>query len=184
MIAKKLIVLFILFCNILVFGQASITMQNTYPTNYFGNPLEIPLILSGTFGELRPNHFHAGLDIKTQQREGLNVLASADGYISRIRIAHWGYGKALYITHSNGYTTVYGHLQKFSDRIETYIKKQQYKNESFEIQAYPSAAELPIKKGEIIALSGSTGGFMGPHLHFEIRDSASEKTILSFLGFK
>lgn len=181
MFVKKLILLFVLCSNILAFGQASITMQNTYPTNYFGSPLEIPLILSGTFGELRPNHFHAGLDIKTQQREGLNVLASADGYISRIRIAHWGYGKALYITHSNGYTTVYGHLQKFSDRIEAYIKKQQYKNESFEIQAYPSASELPITKGEIIALSGRTGGFMGPHLHFEIRDSSTEKTINPFL---
>ncbi|KUO64521.1 MAG: peptidase M23 [Lutibacter sp. BRH_c52] len=178
---KKLIAIFILCSNILAYGQATVTMQNTYPTNYFGSPLDIPLILSGTFGELRPNHFHAGLDIKTQQREGLNVLASADGYISRIRIAHWGYGKALYITHSNGYTTVYGHLQKFSDRIEAYIRKQQYKNESFEIQAYPSASELPIKKGEIIALSGSTGGFMGPHLHFEIRDSSTEKTINPFL---
>lgn len=185
MFVKKLILLLLLCSNILVFGQASITMQNTYPSNYFESPLEIPLILSGTFGELRPNHFHAGLDIKTQQREGLNVLASADGYISRIRIAHWGYGKALYITHSNGYTTVYGHLQKFSDKIEAYIKKQQYKNESFEVQAYPSASELPIKKGEIIALSGSTGGFMGPHLHFEIRDSATEKTINPFLfGFQ
>lgn len=181
MFVKKLIVLLLLCCNILVFGQANITVQNTYPTNYFGNPLEVPLILAGTFGELRPNHFHAGLDIKTQQREGLNVLASADGYISRIRIAHWGYGKALYITHSNGYTTVYGHLQKFSDRIEAYIKKQQYKNESFEIQAYPSASELPVKKGEIIALSGRTGGFLGPHLHFEIRDSSSEKSINPFL---
>ena len=178
---KKLIAIFILCSNVLAYGQATVTMQNTYPTNYFGSPLDIPLILSGTFGELRPNHFHAGLDIKTQQREGLNVLASADGYISRIRIAHWGYGKALYITHSNGYTTVYGHLQKFSDSIEAYIRKQQYKNESFEIQAYPSASELPIKKGEIIALSGSTGGFMGPHLHFEIRDSSSEKTINPFL---
>jgi murein DD-endopeptidase MepM/ murein hydrolase activator NlpD len=178
---KKITVLFILCSNILAYGQATVTMQNTYPTNYFGSPLEIPLILSGTFGELRPNHFHAGLDLKTQQREGLNVLASADGYISRIRIAHWGYGKAIYITHSNGYTTVYGHLQKFSDRIEAYIKKQQYKNESFEIQAYPSASELPIKKGEIIALSGRTGGFMGPHLHFEIRDSSTEKTINPFL---
>ncbi len=177
---KKLIVLLMLFCNTLAFGQATVTMQNTYPTNYFGSPLDIPLILSGTFGELRPNHFHAGLDIKTQQREGLNVLAAADGYISRIRIAHWGYGKALYITHSNGYTTVYGHLQKFSDRIEAYIKKQQYKNESFEVQAYPSASELPITKGEIIALSGRTGGFMGPHLHFEIRDLSTEKTINPF----
>ena len=181
MFVKKLILIFILCFNILAFGQASITMQNTYPTNYFGSPLEIPLILSGTFGELRPNHFHAGLDFKTQQKEGLNVLAAADGYVSRIRIAHWGYGKALYITHSNGYTTVYGHLQKFSDKIEAYIKKQQYKNESFEVQEHPSASELPIKKGEIIALSGRTGGFMGPHLHFEIRDSSTEKTINPFL---
>jgi len=181
MFVKKLILLLVLSSNFLVFGQASITMQNTYPTNYFESPLEIPLILAGTFGELRPNHFHAGLDLKTQQREGLKVCASADGYISRIRIAHWGYGKALYITHSNGYTTVYGHLQKFSDKIEAYIKKQQYKNESFEVQVNPSASELPIKKGEIIALSGRTGGFMGPHLHFEIRDSASEKTINPFL---
>jgi len=178
---KKLIALLILTSHLLVFGQASMTMQNTYPTSYFGSPLDIPLILAGTFGELRPNHFHAGLDIKTQQREGLNVLASAEGYVSRIKIAHWGYGKVIYITHPNGYTTVYGHLQKFSDRIEAYIKKQQYKNESFEIQVYPSASELPVAKGEIIALSGSTGGFIGPHLHFEIRDSSTEKTINPFL---
>lgn len=178
---KKLIALLILTSHFLVFGQASMTMQNTYPTSYFGSPLDIPLILAGTFGELRPNHFHAGLDIKTQQREGLNVLASAEGYVSRIKIAHWGYGKVIYITHPNGYTTVYGHLQKFSDRIEAYIKKQQYKNESFEIQEYPSASELPVAKGEIIALSGSTGGFIGPHLHFEIRDSSTEKTINPFL---
>ncbi|MFZ3274770.1 MAG: M23 family peptidase, partial [Lutibacter sp.] len=68
-------------------------MQNTYPTDYFGSPLDIPLVLAGTFAELRPNHFHAGLDIKTQQREGLNVCASAGGYVSRIKISHWGYGK-------------------------------------------------------------------------------------------
>lgn len=178
---KKLIAILILCSNFLVYGQASITIQNTYPTSYFGSPLDIPLILAGTFGELRPNHFHAGLDIKTQQREGLNVLASAEGYVSRIKIAHWGYGKVIYITHPNGYTTVYGHLQKFSDRIEGYIKKQQYKNESFEIQIYPNASELPVAKGEIIALSGSTGGFIGPHLHFEIRDSSTEKTINPFL---
>lgn len=169
--------LLMLCSNIFIFGQASITMQNTYPTNYFGSPLEIPLILSGTFGELRPNHFHAGLDIKTQQREGLKVCASAEGYVSRIKISHWGYGKVIYITHPNGYTTVYGHLQKFSNHIEAYVKKQQYKNETFEIQLFPAASELPVTDGEIIALSGSTGGFVGPHLHFEIRDTSSEKTI-------
>jgi len=141
------------------------------------NPLDIPLVLAGTFGELRTNHFHAGLDLKTEQREGLKVYAAASGYVSRIKISHWGYGKAIYITHPNGYTTVYAHLQKFNKRIEAYIKKQQYKKESFEIQLFPSSKELPITKSEIIALSGSTGGFVGPHLHFEIRGTKTEKPI-------
>ncbi|MGV8946362.1 MAG: M23 family metallopeptidase [Lutibacter sp.] len=178
---KKFIATLALCSSIFVFGQANVTIQNTYPTNYFGSPLDIPLILAGTFGELRPNHFHAGLDLKTQQREGLNVCASAEGYVSRIKVSHWGYGKVMYISHPNGYTTVYGHLQRFSPRIEAYLKKQQYKNESFEIQLFPAASELPVLKGEIIAISGSTGGFIGPHLHFEIRDTSTEKTINPFL---
>ncbi|WP_240665662.1 M23 family metallopeptidase [Lutibacter sp. HS1-25] len=161
----------------MTFSQGTLFVNNSFPTDYFGNPLEIPLILSGTFGELRPNHFHAGLDIKTQQKDGLNVLASASGYVSRIKISHWGYGKVIYVTHPNGFTTVYAHLQKFNNNIETYLKKQQYKKESFEIELFPSANELPISKGEIIALSGSTGGYAGPHLHFEIRDSRTEETI-------
>ncbi len=144
--------------------------QNNYPQDYFNPPLEIPLILSGSFGELRSNHFHSGLDIKTQQREGLKVLACADGFVSRIKIAHFGYGKALYITHPNGYTTVYGHLQKFSPEIEAYIKKQQYEKESYEIELFPSAETLPVTKGSLVAYSGNTGGSGGPHLHFEIRD--------------
>tara|TARA_R110001583_G_scaffold77623_4_gene211241 strand:- start:32581 stop:34248 length:1668 start_codon:yes stop_codon:yes gene_type:complete len=160
-----------------VFGQGDATLNNTFPSNYFDNPLDIPLILAGTFGELRTNHFHAGLDLKTKQRKGLKVYAAAGGYVSRIKISHWGYGKAIYITHPNGYTTVYAHLKKFNDRIETYIKKRQYKKESFEIQVFPSSEELPISKNEIIALSGSTGGFVGPHLHFEIRDTKTEKPI-------
>jgi hypothetical protein len=145
--------------------------QNPYPQDYFRAPLDITLILSGTFGELRSNHFHSGLDIKTQQREGLAVYAVADGYISRIKISHFGYGKALYITHPNGYVTVYGHLQKFSPTIEAYIKKLQYEQETFEIEVFPNSNELPISKSDIIALSGNTGGSGGPHLHFEIRDN-------------
>ena len=160
-----------------MFGQGEATLNNTLPTNYFQNPLEIPLVLSGTFGELRTNHFHAGLDLKTQQREGFNVFSAAKGYVSRIKISHWGYGKAIYITHPNGYTTVYAHLKKFNAKIESYIKTKQYKKESFEIQVFPSAKELPINKNEIIAFSGSTGGFVGPHLHFEIRDTKTEKPI-------
>lgn len=148
--------------------------QEKYSQDYFQNPLEVPMYLAGTFGELRSNHFHAGLDIKTQQREGLNVLASADGYVSRIKISEWGYGKVVYITHPNGYTTVYAHLKKFNTKIEAYLKKEQYKKEKFEIQLFPKKEELQILKGEIIAFSGSTGGFVAPHLHFEIRDSNSK----------
>ena len=148
----------------------ALNSQNNYPQNYFANPLEVPLVLSGSFAELRSNHFHSGLDIKTQQREGLKVLASADGFVSRIKIAHFGYGKALYITHPNGYTTVYGHLQKFSPEIEAYIKKQQYEKESFEVELFPSAETLIVTKGNLVAYSGNTGGSGGPHLHFEIRD--------------
>ena len=94
---------------LLLYGTSGFAQQS-YPKDYFASPMDIPLVLSGSFGELRSNHFHAGIDIKTQQVEGLSILASADGYISKIKISHWGYGKVLYITHPNGYTSVYGHL--------------------------------------------------------------------------
>ncbi|OBQ56641.1 M23 family metallopeptidase [Tamlana sp. s12] len=144
--------------------------QSNYPQDYFTNPLEVPIVLSGTFAELRSNHFHSGMDIKTQHRTGLNVVASADGYISRIKVSHWGYGKALYITHPNGYTTVYGHLSKFAPEIEAHVKKLQYEQESYEIEDFPKAGVLNVTKGSLVAYSGNTGGSGGPHLHFEIRD--------------
>ncbi|MFD2824744.1 M23 family metallopeptidase [Lacinutrix iliipiscaria] len=147
------------------------TAQSIYPTDYFRPPLDITLVAAGTFGELRSNHFHSGIDIKTQQREGLKVYAAASGYVSRIKVSHFGYGKALYITHPNGYTTVYGHLQKFSPKIEAYVKAQQYEKESFEIELFPNLEDLTIEKSEIIAFSGNTGGSGGPHLHYEIRDN-------------
>ena len=156
--------------------------QATYPKDYFVKPLDIPLILSGTFGELRSNHFHSGLDIKTQQREGLNVFASAEGYVSRIKISHWGYGKALYITHPNGFTTVYGHLKKFSPAIEAYVKKHQYEQERYEIQLFPKENELQVAKKEIVALSGNSGGSGGPHLHYEIRDANARPINPMFFG--
>jgi murein DD-endopeptidase MepM/ murein hydrolase activator NlpD len=182
---KNLGFIIILIVSIGGFSQNSTSLNKEYPENFFRNPLDIPLAFSGSFGELRTNHFHSGLDLRTLQREGLKVYTSAEGYVSRIKISHWGFGKAIYIRHPNGYTSVYAHLKKFSDRIEAYIKKQQYKKESFEIQVFPGADALPISKNEVIAFSGNTGGSMGPHLHFEIRDSRTEKPINPmFFGVK
>lgn len=144
--------------------------QSENAVGFFNNPLEVPLVLSGTFGELRSNHFHGGLDIKTQQREGLPVLAAAEGYVSRINISHYGYGKALYILHPNGFTTVYGHLKEFPPKISSYVKKRQYEKESYEIELFPDPSDLKVEQGELVAYSGNTGGSGGPHLHFEIRD--------------
>ena len=152
--------------------------QEKYPKNYFQNPLDIPLELSGTFGELRSNHFHAGLDIKTQGKVGFKVFAVADGYISRIKVQQYGYGKTIYITHPNGYTSVYGHLSKFNTKIDAYVKRIQYKKENYETgNIFPKKGAFILKKGQIIAFSGDTGGSGGPHLHFEIRDTKTEHVI-------
>ena len=119
--------------------------SQNYDQNYFSSPLEIPLFLSGNFGELRSNHFHAGLDIKTQGVEGQKVLAVADGYVSRIKVSPYGYGNALYITHPNGYTSVYGHLKKYNDVLSNYIEQEQYAKESFAIQLFPTPFKYQIK---------------------------------------
>lgn len=164
----------------LILTISSICLAQTtdkYPKQYFISPMAIQTEPSGTFGELRNNHFHSGLDFKTKQKEGLEVYAAADGFISRIKYSSFGYGKAIYVTHSNGYTTVYGHLQKANSDIEKYIKKNQYDQKTFEIELFPKKDELKVKKGELIAYSGNTGGSGGPHLHFEYRDTASEEII-------
>jgi len=139
--------------------------------------LEIPIQLSGTFGELRNNHFHAGLDIRTQGRQGLKVRSVQEGRISRIRISVSGYGKTLYIEHPNGTTSVYAHLKKFAPKIEEFVKKNQYKKESFIIQIFPKVDEFPIDAGELIGYSGNTGGSNGPHLHFEMRKTIGQLPI-------
>lgn len=139
--------------------------------DYFEFPIQPDKMnfLSGNMGELRSSHFHAGLDIKTAGKEGLNVFAAAEGYVSRIRVATGGYGNCIYIQHPNGTTTVYAHLQKFNPVIAEYVLKNQYKKESFTINLFPKRNEFRLKQGEILGLSGNSGSSTGPHLHFEIR---------------
>ncbi|MBQ6729486.1 MAG: M23 family metallopeptidase [Bacteroidales bacterium] len=151
----------------------------------YGKPVDIPIYLSATFGELRPNHLHAGLDIKTQGVEGKKIYAVADGYISRIGVSPYGYGNVLYITHYDGYTSVYAHLQRFSGEIAKYVKQYQYKHKKYTSQIYPDKDKFPIKRGDLIAYSGNSGGSGGPHLHFEIRHTVSEKPVNPlYFGYK
>jgi hypothetical protein len=156
---------------------ALVPCAGAFAQTEFVPPLNIPLLLSGNFGELRKNHFHAGLDMKTESREGLPVFAVKEGYISRIRVSPWGYGKAIYIDHPDGKTSVYGHLSFFVDSIADYVTKAQYELESFSVDLFPEPGKLAVTKGQQIALSGNSGGSGGPHLHFEIRDTQSERAL-------
>ena len=180
MIYNKLFFLIsFIFCSNFVFSQAD------YPQDYFRSPVDIPIYLSGNFGEIRSAHFHSGIDIKTQGVVGKNVYAAADGYISRIKVSPSGYGNALYITHPNGYVSVYGHLQSFKTIVEKYVLEQHYSKKKFSINLFPSSDKFPVSKGEIIGQSGNSGFSGGPHLHFEIRDAKTENPINPLLfGFE
>ena len=169
---KRIFILFFILLSAF-FVQA----QQIYPQDYFRSPIDFRMLLSGTFGELRPDHFHTGIDIKTRSVEGASVYAAADGYISRIKISAFGTGKTLYLTHSNGFVSVYGHLSAFEKSLATYAKEQQYKRKTFEVDLYLKKDQFKFAKGDIIALSGNSGSSGGPHLHFEIRDEKTQEPI-------
>lgn len=140
-------------------------------------PLDIPLVLSGTFAELRGNHFHGGIDIKTQGRSGLKIGAVADGYVSRVAVSPYGYGNALYLRHPEGYTTVYGHLNAFYPELEKWVEDQLRDRSKNDGNLYPSPEQFKVTRGQLVAFSGNTGGSFGPHLHFEIRDTKTEEPL-------
>lgn len=162
---------------IIIFFPGWINAQTNYPQDYFRPPVDFRMLLSGTFGELRAGHFHSGMDIKTGGVSGKNIYAVADGYVSRIKVSATGFGKTLYITHPNGYVSVYAHLSRFNKNIAPYVKAKHYQYESFELNVYPDKDEFPLRKGEVIAYSGNTGGSNGPHLHFEMRLEASQTPV-------
>ena len=170
------------FFFILLLSTPAVSQIVAYPKNYFRSPVAIQIALSGNFGELRPNHFHTGIDITTKGVEGVPIKASAEGYVSKIKISHWGYGKVIYVTHPNGFTTVYGHLSDFNTAIAEFIKTSQYAKESYEIELLLTPDQFNVKQGEVIAYSGNTGGSGGPHLHFEIRDTKTEEAINPLQG--
>jgi len=172
---------------VLLIGSTSFAQlfpQKKYPQDYFQWPVGTEPGIVANFGELRPNHYHMGLDCRTESRVNLPVLAAADGYVSKINIDPTGFGRALYISHPNGMTTLYAHLNDFSPEIENYIQEQQYKLKQWRVQIDVPANLLNVKKGELIARSGNTGGSQGPHLHFEVRDTKTDKVLNPLLmGF-
>lgn len=177
---KKMI--FIL--NIWLFITQFLLSQNNYPKNYFSSPVDIKIAIAGTFGELRKNHFHSGIDIKTKQKINIPIYASQSGYISRIKISPYGFGKTLYINHPNGYTTVYAHLENFNEEITKIAHDEQFRLKKNEIDFSLKKNQIIVKKSELIAFSGNTGSSSGPHLHFEIRETKTQKVLNPMLfGF-
>lgn len=165
------------FLLIFSFSVSPLWSQEDYPQGYFRSPIDFTPSLSGTFAEIRSNHFHSGLDYRTGGIEGKPLYAAADGFVSRIRIASGGFGKAIYIEHPNGFSTVYAHVRNFAPGITQYIRSEQYRQESFDVDLYPEPESIQVKKGEVIGWSGNSGSSGGPHLHFEIRHTHNQNPI-------
>jgi hypothetical protein len=169
---------------LIVSAQKTGTINPNYPKGYFRYPLDVAPRLNANFGEMRPNHFHMGLDLFTLRKENLPIYAAADGYVARVKIEPGGFGNAIYINHPNGFTTLYAHMNELMPALQQYVKQQQYRTESWAQELEIPAGMFPLKKGDMIGYSGNTGGSQGPHVHFEIRETASEKCLNPLLfGF-
>jgi murein DD-endopeptidase MepM/ murein hydrolase activator NlpD len=169
--------IFILFSALPFIVSAQKILNNTYPQNYFEWPVKTTVGIVANFGELRPNHYHMGLDCRTDGRVNVPIVAAADGYIAKIHVDPTGFGRTLYINHPNGLTTLYAHLNTLNPALEKYLIEQQYLQKKWKVDVIVPAGLFAIKKGEFIAYSGNTGGSQGPHLHFEIRDTKSENVL-------
>ena len=161
----------------------NLTAQDSI-ANSWKKPVDLPILLSGNFGELRSNHFHSGIDFKTQGRVGKAVKTVHDGYVSRISVSPSGYGNAIYVDHPNGLTTVYAHLLRFNDSIATYMNAEQYRLERFKVDIKPSKTQFPVKQGDLLGLSGNSGSSGGPHLHFEVRNTVTEEVLDPIVYYK
>ncbi|MBP6432632.1 MAG: M23 family metallopeptidase [Ferruginibacter sp.] len=174
-LCKVVVLVLLIFINQNV--KAQIFPAKNYPKNYFIWPVKATPALAANFGELRPNHYHMGLDCKTDKRENLPIIAAAEGFVTRVKIEPWGFGRAIYISHPNGLTTLYAHLNDFYPELEKYITQQQYEQKSWKLSYDLPDSLFKVKKGQFIAYSGNTGGSLGPHLHFEVRDTKTDKVL-------
>ncbi|MFH0756063.1 MAG: M23 family metallopeptidase [Bacteroidota bacterium] len=161
----------------IIFIQLTVLLSFGQNNHDFQPPLKIPMYLSGNFGEIRADHFHSGIDIKTQGTTGLHVFAIDKGYVSRIKVQANGYGKSIYLVHPNGYTSVFGHLDRYRDDIAEYVKQIQYQRKSHQVDIYLEPGQFQVNGGDFIAYSGNTGGSFGPHLHFEMRNTGNQHPI-------
>ena len=181
MMIRKLILALLIFLLTTQIASAQLFPAKNYPQNYFQWPVKATIAIVANFGELRPNHYHMGLDCRTDQRVNMPVVAAADGYIAKVKIEPFGFGRCIYINHPNGLTTVYAHLNNFNAPLEKYITDQQYKLKRWAVFLDIPAGMFPVKQGDFIAFSGTTGGSQGPHTHFEIRDTKTDNVLNALL---